>query len=372
MEYIFILLIAILLLAVIFSTNKNETKQTEVDTLEKESLEIRRLLVDGKIDEAVKLAEKSINKRHENVSKFVKPECGINDTYIDFEIKGIAYRGEDSVKRTSELFMYEPLILEAESNNLQDCNAVKVITTDKIHIGYLPREIAKTVHHKLEQIKCCYVYFVKNDTQPVAYAALILEGRDNILYFDRILKDFRVRKEIEERIPELKKLSVFPEEQLQLTSQLILKYPNEFLVEYKHLIALKGCHKYDEVLEYIERMNIKWPFLLELEDISELIESTKDEKKQDEEWALYERGRAIYYDAKELYDKKEYSQALPLLIESIDLGSKFQQAPRCVCVCYEKLGQTDKIVPFCKEIIKTDWISDYSIRQLNKFIEKYS
>ena len=48
---------------------------------------------------------------------------------------------KDAIKRVSRLFINEPLILEVEPGNLQDMNAVKVLTEDKVHIGYLPKDI---------------------------------------------------------------------------------------------------------------------------------------------------------------------------------------------------------------------------------------
>ena len=310
--------------------------------------------------------------RIQREGKFVKPECSINDTLIDFEVKGVFYRDKDAIERAARLYINEPLILEVEPGNIRDKNAVKVLTEDKIHIGYLPKDIASYVHFRLDKVITCYAKSISDNDVPYIYASFVFKGKDNVLFYNRVLNDFRVREEIEERIPELKELDVFPEKQLEPLSHLLVKYPNEFFVEYKYLLALRWCQKHDEVLKQIEIMASKYPSILELNDIKEIVLFTECDKKREEERLHFEKVQAMHYEAKGYFDSGNYAEALPLFMESLEQGSSYQQALRFVCICYEKLGQVENIKPFCIKMKEKEWVTNHTKMQMDKFIKKYS
>ena len=349
MVYIIVLVVFIVFVAAMISGSKDvEKKQAEEKNIDSSLVRMRR------------------------EGKFVKPECSINDTLIDFEVKGVFYRDKDAIKRASRLFINEPLILEVEPGNLQDMNAVKVLTQDKVHIGYLPKDIASYVHYRLDKVVTCYAKSISDNDVPYVYASFIFRGKDNVLFYNRVLNDFRVREEIEERIPELKELDIFPEKQLDPLTQLLVKYPNELLVEYKYLLALRWCQKHDEVLKQIEIMASKYPSILELNDIKEIVYFTECDKKREEERLHLEKVQAMHYEAKGLFDSGNYTEALPIFLESIEQGANYQQALRFVCICYEKLGQVENIKPFCIKMKEKEWVTNHSKMQLDKFIKKYS
>lgn len=310
--------------------------------------------------------------RIQREGKYAKPECSINDTLIDFEVKGVFYRDKNAIERAAQLYINEPLILEVEPDNLQDTNAVKVLTEDKVHIGYLPKDIALYLHYRLDKVIICYAKSITDDEIPYVYASFIFKGKDNVLFYNSVINDFRVREEIEERIPELKELEIFPEKQLEPLSRLLLKYPNELLVEYKYLLALRWCQKHDEVLKLIEIMASKYPSILELNDIKEILLFTECDKKREEERLHFEKVQAMHYEAKGLFDSGNYTEALPIFLESIEQGANYQQALRFVCICYEKLGQVENIKPFCIKMKEKEWVTNHSKMQLDKFIKKYS
>ena len=193
-----------------------------------------------------------------------------------------------------------------------------------------------------------------------------------MLFYNSVINDFRVREQIEERIPELKELEIFPEKQLEPLSRLLLKYPNELLVEYKYLLALRWCQKHDDVLNQIEIMASKYPSILELNDIKEIVYLTECDKKREEERKHFEKVQAMHYEAKGYYDSGNYAEALALFLESIEQGANYQQALRFVCICYEKLGQIENIKPFCIKMKEKEFVTNHSKMQMDKFIKKYS
>lgn len=68
-----------------------------------------------------------------------------------FTIKGIYYRTENEIKRAQQIKMNDSLFLEFEPDNIYDSNAIKVLTEDKIHIGYVPSKSCETVKLLIER-----------------------------------------------------------------------------------------------------------------------------------------------------------------------------------------------------------------------------
>lgn len=76
---------------------------------------------------------------------------------IEFRVVGLRYRvTEDTLQEMSEVLPLKAK-LEREPDNPHDENAIKVVLLDKpwkdFHIGYLHREVAKTIAPKWDAVK---------------------------------------------------------------------------------------------------------------------------------------------------------------------------------------------------------------------------
>ena len=67
-----------------------------------------------------------------------------------FSIKGTYYRTFEDIERANKLQKGETLYLVPEPNNEYDKNAIKVLTEDNVHIGYIPKELCRLFNDILE------------------------------------------------------------------------------------------------------------------------------------------------------------------------------------------------------------------------------
>lgn len=72
---------------------------------------------------------------------------------VSFPIRGNAYRQPGERKRYARLENGESLTLEAEPQNPYDPNAVKVLSKEGVHLGYMPRDMAAQWHDKLAMLQ---------------------------------------------------------------------------------------------------------------------------------------------------------------------------------------------------------------------------
>ena len=78
--------------------------------------------------------------------------------YIDFPIAGITHR-----ERIGDYLGERAGTLEEEPDNPYDANAIKVLTADGHHLGYVPRDYICDVR-KFTSLPCkCYIYIGEND-----------------------------------------------------------------------------------------------------------------------------------------------------------------------------------------------------------------
>ena len=326
------------------------------------------------VEKALRKEERKKKQNEENAAKFPKIEYSLQDTCIYCDVVGTSYRDSVAIERARNLQNYEPVVLEWEPENVKDIHAVKVLTQDAYHIGYIPANVAIEIYDKLENV----LHSVVNGNSygydaPYISIAIILKGNDNLLYFDNIINNIATRIELKKRIPELEELNgLLFDELLNKIDELIKKYPNEFLLEYKYLLALRISRKHNETIEYISMLKEKYPPLARHKDIQEIYQSALDCIKTQEELARQEKARKLHYQAKEMFDSGNYAEALPPFLESIELNSGYQQALRFVCICYEKLGQVENIKPFCIKMKKKEWVTNHSKMQMDKYIKKYS
>lgn len=81
---------------------------------------------------------------------------------IDFRIAGTQYRSDEAIERANGLELFELLYLEWEKDNPQDPYAIKVLTDDGYHIGYMPAKYTKKFHSKINEYTECKVWDIKD------------------------------------------------------------------------------------------------------------------------------------------------------------------------------------------------------------------
>nr|DAT27577.1 MAG TPA: HIRAN protein [Caudoviricetes sp.] len=89
-----------------------------------------------------------------------------------FSISGTYYREEKEIERAEKLQKGERLFLIHEPDNQYDKNAIKVVTEDNLHIGYIPKYLCRMFDSVLEgKVTSIYVYEVESGTSaPYVYA----------------------------------------------------------------------------------------------------------------------------------------------------------------------------------------------------------
>jgi len=79
-------------------------------------------------------------------------------TKVMSKIVGMTFRDPKSRNRLNSLWNGESLVLEREPSNPYDHNAVKILSTDNIHLGYIRRELAQTLAEEMDKgvdFFCC-------------------------------------------------------------------------------------------------------------------------------------------------------------------------------------------------------------------------
>lgn len=92
---------------------------------------------------------------------------------INFAVKGLNYRSVDEQLSASKLNIGDALILEKEPDNKFDEYAIKALTNNKIHIGYVERDYSKEVSNNLPKLEKCVVSKIdssRNINCPFIYA----------------------------------------------------------------------------------------------------------------------------------------------------------------------------------------------------------
>lgn len=68
-----------------------------------------------------------------------------NEHLIEFEVAGLTHRSPEAIDRAGELSYGETVYLVKEPDNPYDEGAIKIMTDDDIHIGYVPRYLCAEV-----------------------------------------------------------------------------------------------------------------------------------------------------------------------------------------------------------------------------------
>lgn len=82
----------------------------------------------------------------------------IKDILSDISIVGTFYRTSEEISRAENLQIGEEIFLVRDPGNSFDKNAIKVMTKDNYHIGYIPKNLCRMFNDIL--IECKYRVFV--------------------------------------------------------------------------------------------------------------------------------------------------------------------------------------------------------------------
>lgn len=77
---------------------------------------------------------------------------------LQFEIAGMSYR-EDIDKYIGE----HTGTLEAETDNEYDPNAIKILASDRHHVGYVPKDMTDEIRRHAQLPCACYIYIGENN-----------------------------------------------------------------------------------------------------------------------------------------------------------------------------------------------------------------
>ena len=90
-----------------------------------------------------------------------REKAGLSYQHIFFVVAGTQYRSDEAIERANGLEFQEKLFLEWEKDNRHDPYAVKVLTDDGYHIGYMPAKYTRKFHSKINESTSCTVFSLK-------------------------------------------------------------------------------------------------------------------------------------------------------------------------------------------------------------------
>lgn len=123
--------------------------------LKKRSDDFERQIKEGTIqtygwDELIDLVERE-------KLKYVPAKKVEDKLTISFAVKGLQYRDEEAQDAAYSLEEGDDLVLEKEPDNEYDKNAIKVLTIDGYHIGYVEGTKSKRISQNLDKISSCHI-----------------------------------------------------------------------------------------------------------------------------------------------------------------------------------------------------------------------
>lgn len=107
------------------------------------------------------------------------------------EVKGTYYRSHDEIEAARDVEVGDTLILQPEPENTVDPNAVKVLTLNGVHIGYVQWDIAQFTRDFIKHVQTCTVTKTTRHDIPYIHADIFFSDRV-CKQPDFIPKDLRV------------------------------------------------------------------------------------------------------------------------------------------------------------------------------------
>ena len=141
--------------------SKSESKKAEKEIQPQTSILMKPKIVVGTYDDDAKVQELRyfcIKDKGYHVSVWPKDQGFQGLDYIEFNIAGMSYR--DNIDE----YLGESVgVLEAESTNPYDPNAIKILAHNGHHVGYVPKDMTAEVR-KVTNLPCpCFFYIGKRN-----------------------------------------------------------------------------------------------------------------------------------------------------------------------------------------------------------------
>lgn len=210
-------------------------------------------------------------RKKENV---VSSKLSGKSELLFFQVKGIYYRTSIEQARCKQLKIGESLQMVPEPKNRYDSHAIRIETTDGVHVGYVPREKAQQWFDCLDEFSNCKVRNISNqgETKQIEVVVCREEKEWRIIVRHLMSEDVKLRyshssSEISQAL-NLEQLN--PIACLNAWSNLLREKPNDIFIEYHYLMALGYAHRANEAADYakgfIERHRLEeWKDLVEYE-----------------------------------------------------------------------------------------------------------
>ena len=161
MAIFLISLLVVTCLAIYVFTSKNEPKKVEKEIQPQTSVRMKPKIVVGSYDDDAKVEKLRyfcVKDKGYHVSVWPKDQDFQGLGYIEFNIAGMSYR--DNI---DEYIGESVGVLEAESTNKYDPNAIKILAHDGNHVGYVPKDMTAEVR-EVTNLPCpCFFYIGKRN-----------------------------------------------------------------------------------------------------------------------------------------------------------------------------------------------------------------
>lgn len=106
-------------------------------------------------------------RKHEVISlSDSQPTPSTPITELDVKVKGTVYRTTEEIAAARFCDVHDTIVLVPEPDNSVDPNAVKVMTIEGYHIGYVDAEYSELVSSKIDYISNCFITRVSGHEVP--------------------------------------------------------------------------------------------------------------------------------------------------------------------------------------------------------------
>jgi hypothetical protein len=157
MELFFIIIFGIVVYIIIYKSSKRDSpKSNRSQSISYKDFDISKRSSPHPNDTIIGNAQPTKPK-----GKVVSEEeiwSKVRNILSDISIVGTFYRTPEEISRAEGLRIGEELVLVKEPENNFDKNAIKVMTKDNYHIGYIPKNLCRMFNDIL--IGCTYRVFV--------------------------------------------------------------------------------------------------------------------------------------------------------------------------------------------------------------------
>ena len=157
--FFIIIVVGIILFAFTSKSTKADDKQPSQQTVQKQSQSLRpKIIIESGTSNASVQELKYFCVKDKGYHVTVWPKDYNHFDMVRFNIAGIEYR--DNIDE----YLGESVgVLEAEPTNHYDTNAIKILTHDGHHVGYVPKDMTAEVR-KVANLPCpCFFYIGKRN-----------------------------------------------------------------------------------------------------------------------------------------------------------------------------------------------------------------